>query len=112
MLLAVIGFLMIVAPVPFRLYATLRLMNGFHVDDYLRDPVARRLWIANFSLALLMPIGIVLLGIASGIWWVTMWTSIPAALIAWRIAWKMYMRLSGNYRDYMRKMQWTGPAPR
>lgn len=108
--LAVAGFLLIVVPMPYRIWAASRLLNGYSVDDYLRDPLARKLWISNFALAFSAPLGILLLGFSSRIWWVEMWTSIIAFAIAYRIVWKLWIRLSGRHREYYRRIQWSGPA--
>jgi hypothetical protein len=109
MLLAITGFLMLIAPAPIRLLTAVRLMNGYPVDAYLSDPAARRLWLANVGLAFLIPIGLVLLAIASGVLGIAIPVGLLALLVTWRLVWKIRLRLSGRYREFYRAAQWSGP---
>jgi len=104
--LAGTGFSMILVAAALRLWAALTLLHTYRVEFYLSDPSARKLWITATVTLPTIGFGIALCSLAPGIWWVGLAGCSVFAFTIYKCAWIVYMRRTGKYRDFYRRMQW------
>jgi hypothetical protein len=105
--LALTAAFVLIAATGYRLWAVLRLMQTYSIDDYEANPVARRLLIRS-RVSFIAVLGALLtLSFCTGLWWVVL----PVSLICIggfaKLYWSIDMRRSGRYREFYAARFWT-----
>lgn len=106
MVLAIIGAGVLVAAVATRMVCAFRLLHGYRVADYLATPESRRLYWASTTAVPMIGGGLMLLAVASDIWWVELAGALFLGATIAKSVWIVRMRLSGRYQAFYRERGW------
>jgi len=104
--LALTAAFILIAATGYRLWAVLRLMHGYSIDDYDEKPAARRLFMRS-RVALIAVLGALLtLSFCSGLWWVELAAAFVCVGGLAKLLWAIDMRRTGKYREFYAARFW------
>lgn len=106
MLLALTAALILIAATGYRLWAVLRLMHEYSIEEYDEKPEARRLLMGSRA-ALITVLGALLtLSFCSGLWWVELAAAFVCTAGLAKLLWAIDMRRTGEYRSFYAARFW------
>jgi glucose-6-phosphate-specific signal transduction histidine kinase len=104
--LALFAVVVLIAATIYRLWAVLRLVHAYWIEEYDANPKARRLLMRS-RVALIAVLGALLtLSFCSGLWWVELAASFVCIAALAKLLWAIDMRRSGRYRAFYAARFW------
>lgn len=103
---AIFGFALLLLGSGVSAYAKLTLINRYRFEEYLSDPRARRLYWAARIAGVVLAVGLIVLGVCSGLWWVAIPLFAFAAFALYRNSWGLWMRYTLRHAQFYRERGW------